>query len=170
MGWRPKIIAGVTYDLSHLDGFYMPVTPQHAGAVTYSVRVDFGAHTFTRDLLPTDTPDFHYRDGGSVRCFCPQRFSYSAHLEGIVRAAAAGRAYFGNKNEKYLLVDQIPGLNAPYIVAFRVQKATNSKSDATMFVVSAHDRPGLPPRLPAIGFGTLVSLTMQGKAINRPKK
>jgi hypothetical protein len=165
-----KRIAGVDYDLRHLDSFVMPVTATYAGAPTYRVRVVFGAHTFTRNLLHTDTPDFHYNDGGTTRCFCPVRHAYSLHLPRLVRAASNGDAFFGNKDMKYLLVESIPGLNAPYVIAFTMRKQLTRRADATMVVVSAHDRPGLPPNLPKLKLGTLVDLTMQEKPIERPKK
>ena len=71
---------------------------------------------------------------------------------------------------RYLLLEKLPGLNAPYAVAFKVEKAKNKSHDASLFVVSAHERPELPSRMPSIGMGTLVSLTMQGKQIVKPKK
>jgi hypothetical protein len=169
-GFGKRRIAGVEYDLTHLDSFVMSVTATYAGAPTYRVRVVFGAHTFTRDLISTDTPDFHYRDGGTTRCFCPRRHSYSLHLPGLIRAASNGDAYFGNKDMKYLLVEAIPGLNAPYVVAFTIRKRLTKRAHATMVIVSAHDRPNLPTNLPTIALGTLVSLTMQDLPIERPKK
>ncbi len=170
MSWGRRRIAGVVYDLRHLDPFDMIVTPQHVGAAVYKVRVSFGAHTFTRKLKPTDTPDLHFPDGCETRCFCTKRHGYSIHLPEIVRASVNGRAYFGNRDMRYLLLDRLPGLNAPYVVAFKVAKAKDRSHDATMFVVSAHERPSLPSDLRVIKVGTLISLTMQGKPILRPKK
>ena len=170
MSWGSRRIAGVTYDLRHLDAFDLTVTPLHQGARTYVVRVSFGAHTFTRDLDPADTPDLRFMDGATARCFCVQRHGYSLHLPEIMRASVDGRAYFGNKDMRYLLLERLPGMNAPYVVAFKIARAKDRLHDPTMFVVSAHERPGLPPNLPAIRVGTLVSLTVQGKPILRPKK
>jgi hypothetical protein len=168
--WGKKQIAGVVYDLTHLDPFDVEVNPGHAGAQTYKVRVDFGAHTFTRNLLDTDTPDFHIQDGGQVRCFCPQRHAMSIFLPDIIRASFVGKAYFGNRHENFLLIEKLDGLNAPYVVAFKLTKAKAASADAIMFVVSAHDRPALSTNLPVIRMGTLVSLTVQGKPIIRPPK
>ena len=169
MSWGRKQIRGQVYDLTHLDSFDMVVS--HDQRVSYKVRVTFGAHTFTRKLLDTDTPDFHFRDGGQIRCFCPIRHSYSAHLPGFVRAASNGKAFFGNKSQTYLLIENVPGLNAPYLIAFTMGKARGAKVDATMFIVSAHDRPGLQQqKLPKIGLSTLVHLTMTDRPIKRPKK
>lgn len=171
MSWGSRTIAGVTYDLTHLDGFAMGVTPKRAGAPTYNVRVEFGAHTFTRDLLDTDTPDYHFWDGNTLRCFCTYRHGNSLFLPDLIKAASGGKAYFGNKDRRYLIIENVEGLNAPYAVVFKLDnEAANQTYDARMFVVSAHERPGLPPRIPRIGLGTLVDLTVQGKPIVRPKK
>ena len=51
MSWGKKRIAGVVYDLTHLDPFDLDVTPSYQGAPTYKVRVTFGHHTFTRKLF-----------------------------------------------------------------------------------------------------------------------
>jgi hypothetical protein len=148
----------------------MLVTPQQAYAPTYTVRVSFGAHCFTRDAEYGDTPDFHFKDGGTIRFFCPIRHAYSIHLPDIVRNAAKGNAYFGNGHEKYLLVEKVDGMNAPYVAAFKIEKAKSRGIHASMFVVSAHTRPNLPQNLPTIRLATLVALTVQGKAVARPKK
>lgn len=170
MSWGKKRIAGVDYDLTHLDGFDFQVTPLRALAPTYNVRVGFGAHTFARDLEPGDTPDYHVRDGGAIRCFCPVRYKCSLSLREIIESAATGRAFFGNKTEKYLLIDKVDGLNAPYVVAFKMERANRRGIHASMFIVSAHDRPNLQLNQPAIRLATLVDLTIQGKEIVRPKK
>jgi hypothetical protein len=170
MIWGSRRINGVVYDLRHLDSFDMPVATQHPEVSTYNIRVSFGAHTFTRSLELDDTPDLHVQDGGVTRCFCVNRHGYSMHLPELVRASTRGRAYFGNKEMRYLLVEALPGLNSPYVIAFTVQKAKEKSHDATMFVVSAHERPDLPANLPAIKVATLLSLTMQGKPVVRPKR
>ena len=97
-----------------------------------------------------------------MRC----RFSYPI----IIRASFAGKAYFGNRHENFLLIEKLDGLNAPYVVAFNMAKDKAASADAIMFVVSAHNRPALPTNLPVIGMGTLVSLTVQGKPIIRPSE
>jgi hypothetical protein len=170
MNWGSRRIAGVVYDLRHLNPFDMTVTPQHTGAGTYKVRVSFGAHTFTRSLMRNDTPDLHFQDGRGIRCFCTKRHGYSINLPEIVRNSVNGHAYFGNKDMRYLLLEKLTELNSPYVVAFKVQRSKDRSHDATMFVVSAHERPGLPMDLPSIKVETMISLTMQGKPIDRPKK
>lgn len=169
MSWGTKRIAGVDYDLTHLNPFDLDVTPPYQGAPTHRVRVSFGFHTFTRTVLSTDTPDFHVWDGGQCRCFCLHRYPQSIHLPGFIKSAANGKAYFGNKNQNYLLIENLVGTNAPYVIVFKVDRGER-KRDATMFIVSAHDRPGMSLNQPSIRLGTLIALTVQGKPIKRPKK
>jgi hypothetical protein len=58
-------------------------------------------------------------------------------------------------------------------VFFNIERAKNLKAiDASLFVVSAYEKPALPPKreLQAITFATLVAKTVAGEAIKRPKK
>jgi hypothetical protein len=169
MSWGSKQIAGVVYDLSHLDGFVMDVAPKAPEAPTYKVKVSFGFHTFTRDLEDTDTPDLHFRHGSETRCFCTDRHAHSLNLPDMIRYAAAGRVYFSER-ENFLVVESLPGTNAPYVAFFNIEKATKLDGyDAAMFITSAHPRPGLPERLPAVTFRTLVDYRVQGKELTRPE-
>jgi len=90
-------------------------------------------------------------------------------LPAIITNAAGGKAHFGNRAQNYLLIDQVQGLNAPYVVAFTVVKSNQTGVAATMFVVSAHERPNLQPG-PRIRLSMLVMLTVEGRPIVRPKK
>jgi hypothetical protein len=172
MSWGKKQIAGVVYDLGHLDPFLMDVTPKAPGAPTYAVRVSFGLHTFTRELLSSDPPDHHMTDGAGgtdVRCFCPVRHQCSVHLPAIVQKAASGKAHF-SEGKNFLLVRNLPGMNGPYAIFFDVEKAKSKKFQAAMFVSSAYVKPNLPLNLPTITVATIVSRRVQGLPIIRPKK
>lgn len=169
MRWGTKTIAGVDYDLGHLDGFDMSVTPKVEAARTYVVRVSFGCHTFTRDLTDADTPDLHFRHENELRCFCTDRYGYSLDLPDMIRYAAGGRVYFSER-ENFLVVESVRGANAPYVAFFNIEKAKKADGyDAAMFVTSAHTRPGLPDKLPAVTFRTLVDYRVQGKKLTRPE-
>jgi len=167
--WRPKRIAGRMYDLNHLHPFHLEVKPKANGAPTYAVRVSFGFHCFTRDLTGNDKPDLHVRHENELRCFCFDRYELSKELAGMIRYAANGRAYFGEKSN-FLIVESLSQANAPYVAFFDVEKAKKSDSyDAAMFVTSAHLRPALPDRLPAVSFATVVDYRIQGKPLRRPE-
>lgn len=167
--WGSKRIRGEVYDLTHLDPFPLHVQPKAAGGPSYTVRVSFGCHTFTRELTPTDTPDLRFRHANEVRCFCTERHKCSLELPDMIRYAAQGRAYFSER-ANFLVVETLDGFNAPYVAFFNVEKAHRGDAyDAVMFVTSAHLRPALPNRLPAVTFATLIDYTVQGKKLTRPE-
>lgn len=168
MQWGKKQIKGTVYDLGHLDPFTFQVTPKAADAPTYNVRVVFGCHTFTREWLATDTPDFRVTDGSHVRCFCPTRHGHSLHLPTAVAKAANGKAYFGNQ-ANFLIVENLPGLNEPYAIFFRMVRSRGEYS-AIMDVQSAYPKPIEVNKLDKITFATLVGHTAAGRPIKRPKK
>jgi hypothetical protein len=164
-----KRIAGVDYDLGHLDSFKLEVKPKGENAPTYVVRVSFGFHCFTRAIVANDSPGLYMTQGSERRCFCFDRYELSKELVGMIRYAANGRAYFGEKSN-FLIVESLSRQNAPYVAFFDIEKAKKSGGvDAVMFVTSAHLRPNLPDRLPAVSFATLVDYRIQGKILKRPQ-
>jgi hypothetical protein len=165
-------IEGVDHDLSHLNPFTLSVTPKAEGAPSYKVLVSFGCHTFTRAFdIATDDPAYRHEEDGEVRCVCPDRLLASKGLPTLVAQSAGGKAYF-SQGRNFMLIDQPLG-GAPYAVFFNLERSKAIKGvDASMFVISAYEKPGLPSksRLPAISFATLVSKTVRGERIVRPKK
>lgn len=164
-----KRIAGVDYDLSHLDSFKLEVTPKGDDAPTYTMRVSFGFHCFTRNIEPEDSPDLHMKHEKEKRCFCFERYKLSKELADMIKYAVGGRAYFGEK-ANFLIVESLLQQNAPYVAFFDVERAKKSDGvDAVMFVTSAHLRPALPDRLPAVSFATVVDYRIRGKDLKRPE-
>src|SRR5262249_49761116 len=97
-----------------------------------------------------------------------ERYELSKELVDMIKYAANGRAYFGEKSN-FLIVESISGQNAPYVAFFDVERAKKSDGyNAAMFVTSAHLKPNLPDRLPAVSFATLVDYRVQGKSLKRP--
>lgn len=169
MEWKPKKIDGKVYDLRHLHDFRLEVKPKFEDAPVYKVRVSFGFHCFTRELRDEDAPDLHLTHGGEKRCFCADRYSLSKELAEMIRFAANGRVYFTDR-ANFLVVESLPQQNAPYVAFFNFEKAKKVDGyDAAMFVTSAHLRPNLPDRLPAVSFATLVDYRIQGKQLKRPE-
>jgi hypothetical protein len=168
-GFSKKRIAGVDYDLRHLDPFRLEVKPKLETAPTYIVRVTFGFHCFTRDTKPEDSPDLHMTHGREKRSFCFDRYELSKELVEMIKYAANGRAYFGEKSN-FLIVESLSQQNAPYVAFFDVERAKKSDGcDAAMFVTSAHLKPGLPDRLPAVSFATVVDYRIRGLTLTRPE-
>jgi hypothetical protein len=167
--WHDISIEGTDYDLSHLHPFTVKVTPKADGAPTFKVYVSFGSHTFTKEWLENDNPAYLIKHDGERRCFCPIRYGHSLHLPAIIHKGVNGKAYF-SQTRNFLLVENLPGINGPYAVFFKVEKAKSKDFDVAMFVVSAYEKPDLPRRLPKITFATLISKTANGQPIMRPKK
>lgn len=169
MSWGKRRIAGQEYDLGHLDPFTFEVTPKGDGAPTYTVRVSFGHHTFTRALTPNDKPDLHFKCGGEMRCFCTERYELSEGLPDLIRYAANGRVYFSERPD-FMAIESLSEQNAPYVAFFKIEKAKKGEgSGLLMFVTSAHLRPALPDKLPAVTFVTLASHTFSGAKLKRPE-
>lgn len=162
MKWGQFVVRGTPYDLTHLDPFIMTVRAQAQGAPIRRVFVKFGSHCFTRDVEPHDHKDFHFPDGRSVRTFCPVRHGWSQGLPAIVRAARSGYAY-SSRQQNFLLVE--PRSGAPYTAFFNLEPARSKKLDAVMTIVSAYEKPNLPPELPATPFVALVGRAATGQRI-----
>jgi hypothetical protein len=146
----------------------LEVTPKAQDASTFAIRVIFGFHCFTRSLKEDYPPDLHMRHGNELRCFCFERYGLSKELVGMIQYAANGRVYFGEKSN-FLIVESLTRHNAPYAAFFDIEPVKRSDGyDAAMFVTSAHLRPSLPDKLPAISFATLVDYRVRGKQIKRP--
>jgi hypothetical protein len=169
--WPDLMINGDLYGLSHLQSFTVNVTPKAPDAPTFKVYVSFGYHTFTRTPEASDGALFRITHEGEERCFCHKRHGHSLHLPAIVRGCVNGKVYFSER-QNYLIVENLPGVNGPYAVFFNVEKAKSRDFDAAMFVVSAYEKPDLPPlrRLDSITFPTLISKTSSGLQVKRPPK
>lgn len=165
-------IEEIEYDLAHLNPFTVNVTPRFPDAKTYKVLVSLGHHTFTREFRPkVDSKEFLHIEGGEERCFCQDRYLASKSLRRMISHNCKGKAYF-SQNHNFMLLDQPLG-GPPYAAFFTMQRTKNIKDiDATMFIVSAYEKPGLPSRsrLPSISFATLTHKTIIGQEIKRPKK
>ena len=169
--WSDVTIAGRVYSTAHLQSFTVNVTPKADGAPTFKVYVSFSSHCFTKEWDDGYPVSHKVRYNGEDRCFCQIRHGRSLHLPAIIRRGVTGRVYFSQR-QNYLIVENLPGMNAPYAVFFNIEKANSKEFDAAMFVVSAYEKPDLPPvnQLPAITFATLVSKTVHGKPIVRPPR
>jgi hypothetical protein len=165
-------IANEGYDCSHLDPFIFNIPQKVEGERGYRVLVSFSHHTFTRSFEDgVDPVDFLYVEHGDRRCFCQDRYLASKTLPNLIKTQSVGKAFFAQK-ENFMLLEQPYG-GAPYAVFFSIEKARGAGgADAVMFVMSAYEKPNLPPRsrLPSISFRTLVHKKVRGEKIVKPKK
>ncbi len=176
--WGIITINGIPYDCTHLDSFVMSVTPNTPGALSRRVLVAFGHHCFTRELRVNDPPEMvvHHRGhNGDPRCFCTIRYGHSLNLRAILETAKQGMAYFGEtqpwRQQNYLLIENLPGLNGPYAIFFDLKKSTSQNVDVVMLVNSAYPKPKLQPaRIPKLPFRVMVATVAAGGQIVKPKK
>lgn len=168
MSWKSFSDGKVEYDLSHLDPFTLSIGPLDAGQ-RYKVLVQFGCHTFTEMWCDGDDPTLRFVNGDEQRRFCTVRHGHSKHLRPILTRAR--KAYFtGERN--YLIAENLPGLTGLYAVFFNIARSKIAGVDAALFVVSAYEKPALPPRrsMDSISLTTLVHKTVHNEPVKRPPK
>ena len=175
MSWGRKSIAGVDYDLSHLDSFVIRVQPAAEGARALRVLVTFSHHVFTRELQEGDDQEAVCGPSTDLRSFCPDRFELSLRLPAILEEAGRRKVHFPAPNharQRNFLLVEVEASGPPYLIAFNLEPAKKADVEAVMFVVSAHARPKLPPRsrMDTIRFATLVAKVVRGEEIRRPPK
>jgi len=142
----------------------MTVRPQRPGAPILRVRVEFGAHCFTKELEPHHDNKFHFPDGKTTRCFCTDRHLWSKNLRKLIQGSVNGPAYHTLK-QSYLLVRPQSG-GSPYVVCFSLRDAKSKKYDVLMVVISAYQKDRLPAELPSSPFIALVGRKAAGRPIH----
>ncbi len=168
MQWGRRRYGGVLYDLTHLDPFVATV-PGHNGAADLKARVRFGSHVFTLEWSENYVDDYKVDDGGTPRCFCPTRYSHSAHPPGLIERHCAGRVLF-DPQRKLVILGNPPGVLSPYAIFFTMKKAPRDKQyDVDIVVVSAHEHPRLKAKL-GMPFPELARVVADGGAIPWPPK
>lgn len=131
MGWGTRTIQGTPYRLQHLDPFTFAENGKR-------IRVQIGAHAFTREQRAGDHPDLCFMDGKTPRTFCVTRYGHSLHLPAAIIAASKG--YVFHNQSKFAFKGNLPGVNGPYVIAFELRLSTSPKYDLKMQIVSAHWR------------------------------
>jgi len=165
---QPFVLNGASYDLAHLEPFVLHVQPKAAGAPSYGVLVTFGCHAFTEKAEADHPPERKYIEGTEERSFCAIRHGHSVELPRIIRFAAAGRVFF-SEGRNMLCVEWLPGTNGPYAVFFNLQRWRGPGLQVALNVESAYVKEGLPDRLPATTFATLVATVAKGGRITVPR-
>jgi len=159
--WGRKKIAGTVYDLTHLDPFTLEI-PRSNGE-SLRIQVQFGSHTFTEAYNGLHARDLAISDGKDLRAFCLHRYGHSLSLPAAIRSAVGGKAC--NDNGRMLINARLPGLQGPYLIAFRVRPKVTSKFDGVLTVVSAHHRPDLDQALPTAPFNAVIAATLAGRKV-----
>jgi hypothetical protein len=153
MGWGTRTIQGTQYTLQHLDAFTFIENGLR-------IRVQIGAHAFTRQWKPADHPDLCFMDGKTRRTFCATRYGHSLHLPAAIIAAAKG--YVFHNQSKFAFKATLPGITGPYVIAFELRRSNSPKYDVKLLVVSAHHR-RKAARMPRCAFhAALAAVVAQG--------
>lgn len=169
MPWSKFTIGQTEHDLAHLEPITLTISPKSDPTVSLKVRVSFGCHTFTETWKAGDPAELKFVHGHEERRFCTTRYGHSVHLPDVVKGATK---VFFTSERNYLIAENIPGAVAPYAVFFNIVRANAPEWDAAMFVVSAYEKPNLPPKknLQPITMATLVGKTVRGEPIKPPPK
>lgn len=151
---------GTVYNLGHLDPFDFSLFHD---SVTYTVRVVFSHHCFSRGLVAGDTPDLHYSWLNETRAFCTDRFSLSLVLPALVRTLPTRTVYHAQQRNYFVTNNAPAGAGpGPYAVFFDTMKATRGTFDVVMNIQSAYLKPGMTTMAPPIKFTSLVDATARG--------
>lgn len=165
--WGKRRIAGVEYDLTHLDPFLLTI-PGFRGAADVTARVRFGSHVFTIKWDDNYIDEHKITDGGKPRCFCPERFGHSVHLKTILETGCPGRVLF-DPARKLVMLGNPPRSVQPYAVFFEMQAARRRAYDLDLVIVSAHTQPQLKAKV-GMELPHLARLVADGDPIPWPKK
>jgi hypothetical protein len=160
--WGKKTIAGTVYDLTHLEPFILPVG-------TVRLRVEFSCHCFTEEYNGTfHTPDLAISDGNDLRAFCLIRYGHSLRLPAAVKTAVGSTAYLSDG--RMHVCATLPGLQGPYLVAYKIRRSRARNADGIMQITTAHHRPNADLTLPSAPFNATVFARIVGGKINWKKK
>lgn len=160
MSWPNRHILGTLYTFHHLT----PFTFVQGGL---RIRVQLGAHAFTREVKLGDVAALLFMDGKSQRTFCTTRYGHSLHLPAAIMNGAAG--YVFSNHSKFVFKERLPGVAGHYVIAFELRKSNSPKYDLKMQVVSAHHRPNAA-RMPRCTFDDAAAAIVSGTPVQWIKK
>ena len=168
--WEKFSADGVDYDLAHANDFTLEVPSKDVEGKVYRVRVTYSCHIFTKEWQDGVHPEnLKFVAGKEVRCFCKDRHVLSLLLKRIIEGAVGWKAYFSNKGN-FMLIEDIDGSPAPYVIYFDILKASNNPNhDLVMQVRSAHPKPEIPEMVAPITFKRLVEASYLSNQLTRPR-
>lgn len=143
MSFKRFIYDGVTrHDLQHLHPFTFrvirPAVSNHPESFI-EVHATFSWHCYTRT---PDNEEQAYRiiSGREIRCFCPDRYTYSFQLPEII-AGLSERKVFQTGQSNFVTIEFIEenGTRLEYEVYFQVSKI-GRKTPLKLFVESGYVR------------------------------
>ena len=143
--WKPFILNGQVYDLSHLDAHWVEYQDNREGreANFYKFKVTYGLHCFTKkdpDLSEAESSLWIYKAPKETRHFNIARYNLSKQLPTIIRSLGETETlvfFAGYGNFATVKVIDFEGVNADYFVVFAVFRENKA---LRLHVVSAYPR------------------------------
>ena len=158
--FKNKRIAGVDYDLTHLNPFVFPVIH---GESEYAVRVTFYDHVFTKAYDPSGhTPDLIYsRRPGDERVFDVRRWELSRDLPNLFQTLGRSSVYQSGRN--FFFLRGKTG-EPPYAVFFNAVRSTRQDAGVSVIVRSAYEKDNMARRAHPVSFPRLIDAAARGLA------
>lgn len=172
----PLRIRGQVHDLAHLDPFQFEVSSTKVPR-PLRINVRFTNHCFSEAFdpikHPTDEPVIP--DGPRRRAFCPDRYSLTTRLPGLIRDLAdpAARVHetAARRNWMHAAIIEVPVAGTRYQIFFELRRTIPERrrlQDLDMVVESAYpadpNRPE-PNILGPVRFALLAGSLYVGKAV-----
>ena len=159
--FKNKRIAGVDYDLTHLDPFVFPVIH---GESEYAVRVTFYDHVFTKAYDPNaHTPDLIYsRRSGDERAFDVRRWELSRDLPDLFQTLGQSSVY-QSKGRNFFFLRGKTG-EAPYAVFFEAARSNRQDASVSVIVRSAYEKANMARWACPVSFPRLIDAVAHGLA------
>lgn len=163
--WQPFVHGETTYDLSHLNDFWLIV--RDSGKVERCVRVTFADHCFTRPPAGTsDTAPVYPGCSRPDGRFCTDRYELSLGLRAALEYAASGGIVWNSHGEHFVLIKGVNFRDAriDYAVIFSLERLRGTEFDLLMHVRTAHMRDEKPiDTFGSVRLAHLVTLVMKNK-------
>lgn len=166
-----KTLAGVTYDLSHLDPMRLAVTFEGR---TFQTLVNFSCHCFTEKFDDQKhSADDEYRFGGERRAFCIDRHQLSLALPQHF-VELGNKTVYHTQKESFFFIRTVTdlGVAVPYVVFFRSYKSNQDDLDVLINVSSAYPKPGMTSWASPVKFPRVVNARARGLQLplGKPQK
>jgi hypothetical protein len=146
MHWKPFVLGGQAYDLSHLHPRtcrYEQPAKDGKPARFYTVDIFFSLHCFTRGLFEDETVDdpLCYSDAREMRRFDFERYELSKQLPGIIEELGQRKCYHtGHDNFVSVALINANGQRVEYNVFFTASRSSRKRGVVNLYVQSAYVR------------------------------
>lgn len=142
--WEAFQYQGTKYDLSHLHPTLVEyIQPAQANnpARSYTVKVFYSLHCFSKSLEPTADRFLDYSDARETRSFDFGRYHLSKQLPQIIKELNIKKCMHTGKGNFFVIEIIMPnGFKDDYEVYFDVKRSSTTDAVLLLFVQSAYVR------------------------------